>query len=553
VAVILDPGESADIDFTPWTPANLSVGKNETIDYRVTATALNVEDTNPANDVMTSDLTVDFWHDVGVEITEPSIGRDRQVFLGYDDGYTENSWRYTDGSDWSAAIQLTDTQLAPYRGDEITQVKFSAGCDVYGFEVADYEIWISDQLEDPTAPPVVYKTGTSSGTGWDIVTLDMAYVIPNSGDVYLGITYSNYGAGYPAGVDDSNSAAAGFWFYYSAVWQDATPLLGPSVWGLDAGVTEGAPGPPPISLWLAPGTHPVEAIVENLGTYGETGLNCTAMIMEYITDPNGTEVYNDSDYPISVGPLGGTHTSSFDPYNFAVQGGYGLFVECELGTDIDLNNNADELGIGIDNTEPTSTHTLDPPDPTGDGTWYVSDSTVTLEANDGTEEWQSGVDEITYTINGGPPETYTAPFVMDTDGEDIEVEYWAVDNVGNEETPHNTFEIDMDQTDPNVVISYEIVGGNPTNGWDMLFNVTATDATSTMDRVIFYLNNVEQEVVPGEGPIFQWSFTYHGGLVITVKAEGYDDAGNMADDETLVEKGAQSHSQSTQQQAIVQK
>jgi len=179
------------------------------------------------------------------EITEPCLV-ERVDFLGYDDGYTENAWAYTGGENWEAAIQLTDALLAPYRTEQITEVMFSAGCDVYGFEIADYEIWISDVLEDPTAPPVVYGTGTSSGTGWDTVTLDMAYDIPDTGDVYVGITYSNYGVGvaWPAGVDDTNYVPEGFWFYYSGVWQDGNGLLGPSVWGLSAGVTGGSPEVP---------------------------------------------------------------------------------------------------------------------------------------------------------------------------------------------------------------------------------------------------------------------------------------------------------------------
>ena len=180
------------------------------------------------------------------EITEPSIV-ERANFLGYDDGYTENSWAYTGGEPWEVAIQLTDALLAPYRGEQITEVMFSCGCDDYGFEIADYEIWISDVLEDPTAPSVVYKTGTSSGTGWDTVTLDMAYDIPDTGDVYVGITYSNYGVGvaWPAGVDETNYVAEGFWFYYSG-WIDGSTVLGEeSVWGLSAGVT-GEPAIPAI-------------------------------------------------------------------------------------------------------------------------------------------------------------------------------------------------------------------------------------------------------------------------------------------------------------------
>ena len=93
---------------------------------------------------------------------------------------------------------------------------------------------------------MVYKNGTSSGTGWDIVTLDMPYEIPDTGDVYVGITYSNYGVGvaWPAGVDESNYVPEGFWMNHGAAWLDASTLLGPAVWGLSAGVTGGNPAIP---------------------------------------------------------------------------------------------------------------------------------------------------------------------------------------------------------------------------------------------------------------------------------------------------------------------
>jgi hypothetical protein len=200
-----------------------------------------------------------------INITDDGVAAFPGVFLGYHDGYTENSWAYTGGENWEAAIQLTDTLLAAYRDYEITEVKFSCGCDDYGFEVADYEIWISDVLEDPTAPPVVYGTGTSSGTGWDTVTLDMPYEIPDTGDVYLGITYSNYGVGvaWPAGVDTTNYVPEGFWFYYSGVWQDGSGLLGPSVWGLSAGVSQG-------------------------GTPAVPDLDCSGMLDFVDVEPNGT-------------------------------------------------------------------------------------------------------------------------------------------------------------------------------------------------------------------------------------------------------------------------
>ncbi|KYK26380.1 hypothetical protein AYK20_09020 [Thermoplasmatales archaeon SG8-52-1] len=67
----------------------------------------------------------------------------------------------------------------------------------------------------------------------------------------------------------------------------------------------------------------------------------------------------------------------------------------------------------------------------------------------------------------------------------------------------------------------------------MWFNVTASDATSKMDRVEYYLNDVLQDTVSGPGPDYSWKFLYSGGLHITIKAIAFDIAGNQKYDEIV--------------------
>jgi hypothetical protein len=62
---------------------------------------------------------------------------------------------------------------------------------------------------------------------------------------------------------------------------------------------------------------------------------------------------------------------------------------------------------------------------------YNNSVTVTLKAKDN----ESGVNETLYMVNGGPTSTYSAPFDVDTIGQD-NVTYWSTDNVGNVE-PQN--------------------------------------------------------------------------------------------------------------------
>ena len=64
----------------------------------------------------------------------------------------------------------------------------------------------------------------------------------------------------------------------------------------------------------------------------------------------------------------------------------------------------------------------------------------------------------------------------------------------------------------------------------MIFTANATDETSKVDYVEFYLNDVLQDTVTGPGPEYIWQFLYSGGLHITIKAVAYDKAGNMAYD-----------------------
>jgi hypothetical protein len=91
----------------------------------------------------------------------------------------------------------------------------------------------------------------------------------------------------------------------------------------------------------------------------------------------------------------------------------------------------------------------------------------------------------------------------------------------------------MDQTPPTVDLTYEIIEGNPIQGWLMRFTATATDATSGMDRVEFYLNDEWQDTIIGAGPTYEWNFRYHGDLNLVITAIGFDIAGNSVFDEIV--------------------
>ena len=167
-----------------------------------------------------------------------------------------------------------------------------------------------------------------------------------------------------------------------------------------------------------------------------------------------------------------------------------------------------------DTTPPITTHTLDPPTPDGDNGWYVSDVNVTLNATDD----MSGVKEIKYKVWGGVTRTIigdNGSFIVDDEDEDISVEYWGIDNAGNEES-HNKFYIAMDQTGPVIDVCYDfIVIEN--DSWMMRFNATATDYVSKINRVEFYSNYELRETIYGPGPTYIWDTIILGGIDYRVK------------------------------------
>ena len=102
-----------------------------------------------------------------------------------------------------------------------------------------------------------------------------------------------------------------------------------------------------------------------------------------------------------------------------------------------------------DITPPVTTCTLNPPEPNGNNSWYVSDVEVTLNATDD----MSGVNRTEYRINNGSVKTYTEPFNVSQDREHT-LEYRSIDNAGNVED-WKSVEFKIDQTGPEVDIVWE--------------------------------------------------------------------------------------------------
>jgi hypothetical protein len=302
---------------------------------------------------------------------------------------------------------------------------------------------------------------------------------------------------------------------------------GAEVCGLAIPYSGGGPGPGNVDVFAQPGTQNIGAMVQNDGTFPELDLITYAEIWEFISDPNGTLVYTDQINGIDLDPLGGEQALSFMTYNFAIEGLYTLTIDIPLAVDDKQNNNMKTITIGIDDTAPMSTHSLAPSAPTGLNGWYVDNVVVTLDGNDGTEAFQSGVDVIKYQVDGGAVQSVSVggTFTISTDGIHT-IQYWAVDNVGNEEAK-NSFEIKMDKTAPIIDLTWESAGGTSK---DIIFTATCSDATSGMDRVEFFIQSALQftdDTAPYEW-VITWSSVLNG---VMFKSIAYDVAGNNAFDE----------------------
>jgi hypothetical protein len=168
--------------------------------------------------------------------------------------------------------------------------------------------------------------------------------------------------------------------------------------------------------------------------------------------------------------------------------------------------------------------------------WYSSPVTFTATASDDV----SGVGATYYKIDGGSALTYTGPITISVNGEHW-IEYWSVDNVGNEETPHKEtphFMIDTGSA-PSVSITAPTAGlylfGNQLLSMANVFIIggftvqaTASDSDSGVYKVEFQLDGT----VFGESTSAPYSaycgVKHTGAGTITAIAEDF--TGNTAQD-----------------------
>jgi PKD repeat protein len=121
--------------------------------------------------------------------------------------------------------------------------------------------------------------------------------------------------------------------------------------------------------------------------------------------------------------------------------------------------------------------TISPSGVPGDNDWFTSDAIVTLSAIDDSE-----VDKTEYSFDNATWTTYTAPFTITNEGNNI-VYYKSTDKAGNPETT-KTKAIKIDKTIPSgtIAVNNDTAYANSTS---VTLTLTATDAISGVFQVRF--------------------------------------------------------------------
>ncbi len=166
--------------------------------------------------------------------------------------------------------------------------------------------------------------------------------------------------------------------------------------------------------------------------------------------------------------------------------------------------------IKVDTVGPSSSIAFSPVSPNGSNGWYKATApTFSLSATDAT----SGVGSLKYKLDSGSTQTYSSAVTI-PDGQHT-IEYWAVDNAGNEET-HHTSSVKVDTVNPTSNLSLTSAGsaaflsgttlfykGNESNAANRTFKfrVGVADSTSGAGSATFPAIATTGWTHAAEGPI----------------------------------------------------
>jgi len=191
-----------------------------------------------------------------------------------------------------------------------------------------------------------------------------------------------------------------------------------------------------------------------------------------------------------------------------------------------MNENKSIVAHYRDAVPPYTTHSLSPSLPNGNNGWYVSNVTITLNANDNT----SGVNVTKYKIDDGNWKEYDKAFIISEEGEHT-IKYYSIDNAGNEED-QNEINIKIDKTKASTTHSLSPSSPNDNNGW-YIGNVTITlNANDNISGV----NITKYKIDDGNWKKYTKPIKVINNGEHTIKYYSVDNAGNEEETKTFTIK-----------------
>jgi PKD repeat protein len=225
----------------------------------------------------------------------------------------------------------------------------------------------------------------------------------------------------------------------------------------------------------------------------------------------------------------GNITTTTDPIITHVYASEGTYILNLTVTDNDglTHSTAKSITAIEDFTPATTIHDYD-------SLWHTSDFTITLTATDDL----SGVAETYYRINDGPIQNVSAhgqPLIT-TEGANNALEYWSIDNAGNEELPHKILTgIKLDKTVPSIGVPSRDPAGDVQPGQSVKVSVSITDITSQVKNVTLSYTINDGEMWTDLPMNHTASNLYEAtippqqaGITVRFKIIAYDYAGNNA-------------------------
>jgi hypothetical protein len=529
------------ICFEDWVPEPPEPCYCGTKDYCIISYTkmLDPPDQNAANDMKQKFVTIEWFHDVALkEFTSPA--KDLGAVQIWDNGDTDgsNGLSLLGSPRRSLLDDFTVTETV-----DVNELHMIGLWNTMG-PGAGSEFVVQFRADSGGSPGAVFATPsetsyaeTATGRTW--FGRPETQIVTTFDDVEL--TPGTY---WVEGWTGASAPENFFWMAKTSItgsqcWVDYSDYgglqPGSNIFGTqydlsfqlygDTGGGGGEEYPDP-DVYVPCGEQEFCVMVENLGTYDE---DATVHWSFYQYTP-AKELVDSGSVDVSIG-AGDEEEVCLFTYTFDEEGIYEVEVEVTIPKDCDPSNNGPEwIIVGADCCGPESCFTIDPEHPNGENNWFVSKVTVSAYAWEGGDCLvQSGIQKIVYIIDG--VEDYipgdSGTFVVDGDGVHF-IEVYAVDNVGNEETEHHTFEIAIDETDPNVELIFDYYDDAGTKMVD--FTAIAGDDTSGIDRVEFYLDNALQ--FTDDAFPYEWTITWEDAYVdSTFKAVAYDGAGNSDDAE----------------------